>query len=119
MKPVINPEEEIRKNRRFLRRICVSHLEWVCPLGLAADKIQRFAGKLAQMAIDELNEEQDKVYRFYAVRLPYGVQADEQIPRIAIAFMKATDVLRGERKGAVDASESAVFGNTAGIFGLQ
>ncbi len=42
-------------------------------LGLVArTKDSTLAGKLAQMAIDELNEEQDqkKVYRFYAMRLP-------------------------------------------------
>ncbi len=57
------------------------------------------------MAIDRLNEEQDqkKVYRF--VRLPYGVQADEEQDAMdAIAFMKANGWLRVNVKDAVDAS---------------
>ena len=84
-------------------------LEWVIVLGISGGQDSTLAGKLAQMAIDELNEEQDqKVYRFYAVRLPYGVQADEQDAMDAIAFMKATDVLRVNVKDAVDASERSI-----------
>ena len=48
------------------------------------------------------------MYRFYAVRLPYGVQADEQDAMDAIDFMKATDVLRVNVKDAVDASERSI-----------
>ena len=69
----INPEEEIRKTVDFLKAYLVKHpfLNGMS-LGLAADKTQRLLGN-SQMAIDELNEEQDqKSVSFYAVRLPYG-----------------------------------------------
>lgn len=100
VKPTINPEEEIRKTVDFLKAYLVKHpfLNGYV-LGISGGQDSTLAGKLSQMAIDELNEEQDqKVYRFYAVRLPYGVQADEQDAMDAIAFMKATDV---DRKSVV------------------
>ena len=74
VKPTINPEEEIRKTVDFLKAYLVKHpfLNGYV-LGISGGQDSTLAGKLAQMAIDELNEEQDqKVYRFYAVRLPYG-----------------------------------------------
>jgi len=110
VKPTINPEEEIRKTVDFLKAYLVKHpfLNGYV-LGISGGQDSTLAGKLAQMAIDELNEEQDqKVYRFYAVRLPYGVQADEQDAMDAIAFIKATDVLRVNVKDAVDASERSI-----------
>ena len=108
--PTINPEEEIRKTVDFLKAYLAKHpfLNGYV-LGISGGQDSTLAGKLAQMAIDELNEEQDqKVYRFYAVRLPYGVQADEQDAMDAIAFMKATDVFRVNVKDAVDASERSI-----------
>ena len=72
VKPTINPEEEIRKTVDFLKAYLAKHpfLNGYV-LGISGGQDSTLAGKLAQMAIDELNEEQDrKVYRFYAVRLP-------------------------------------------------
>ncbi len=58
------------------------------------------------MAIAELREETgDNALQFIAVRLPYGVQADEQDCRDAIAFIQPDRVLTVNIKGAVLASE--------------
>lgn len=44
-------------------------------LGMSGGQDSTLAGKLAQMAIDELNAESGKdAYQFMAVRLPYGIQ---------------------------------------------
>jgi NAD+ synthase len=46
------------------------------------------------MAISELREETgDETLQFIAVRLPYGVQADEQDCQDAIAFIQPDRVL--------------------------
>ncbi len=50
----------------------------------------------------------DNALRFIAVRLPYGVQADEQDCRDAIAFIQPDRVLTVNIKGAVLASEQAL-----------
>lgn len=58
-------------------------------LGISGGQDSTLAGKLSQMAIAELREETgDNALQFIAVRLPYGVQADEQDCRDAIAFIQ-------------------------------
>ena len=44
------------------------------------------AGRLAQLAIEELRAETGKDYQFIAIRLPYGVQADEDDAQRALAL---------------------------------
>lgn len=51
------------------------------------------AGKLAQLAADELRKETaDEAYRFIAVRLPYGTQRDEDDAQLALAFIQPDQV---------------------------
>ena len=46
------------------------------------------AGRLAQIAMEELRAETgDDSYKFIAVRLPYGVQADEEDAQRALKFI--------------------------------
>ncbi len=78
-------------------------------LGISGGQDSTLAGKLSQMAITELREETgDNALQFIAVRLPYGVQADEQDCRDAIAFIQPDRVLTVNIKGAVLASEQAL-----------
>ncbi|SUG69928.1 NAD synthetase [Salmonella enterica subsp. enterica] len=75
-------------------------------LGISGGQDSTLAGKLSQMAIAELREETgDNALQFIAVRLPYGVQADEQDCQDAIAFIQPDRVLTVDIKGAVLASE--------------
>lgn len=102
----IDPQVEIRRSVDFLKEYLRKHsfLNGYV-LGISGGQDSTLAGALAQMAVDELNAETtDKCYRFYAVRLPYGVQVDESDAMDAIAFMKAQDILRVNIKPAVDAS---------------
>jgi NAD+ synthase len=47
-------------------------------LGISGGQDSSLAGRLAQLAIEELRAETgDATYQFIAVRLPYGVQQDE------------------------------------------
>lgn len=47
-------------------------------LGISGGQDSTLAGRLAQLAMEELRAETgDDSYKFIAVRLPYGVQADE------------------------------------------
>ena len=48
-------------------------------LGISGGQDSTLAGRLAQLAMEELRAETgDDSYKFIAVRLPYGVQADEE-----------------------------------------
>ncbi|AYC30323.1 ammonia-dependent NAD(+) synthetase [Paenisporosarcina cavernae] len=115
VKPTINPAEEIRRTIDFLKAYATKHsfLKGFV-LGISGGQDSTLVGKLAQLAVDELNTESGSTkYSFYAVRLPYGVQFDEDDAQAALDFIQPTKVYTVNIKGAVDASRAAL--DEAGI----
>ena len=113
VKPEINPEDEIRRSIDFMKKYLLSipSLKTLV-LGISGGQDSTLAGKLSQMAIAELRKETgDDSYQFIAVRLPYGVQADESDAMKAIDFMQADQVMRVDIKPAADAMVQAVEAN--------
>ena len=110
VKPVIDAQAEIRISVEFLK----SYLQTfpflkTLVLGISGGQDSTLAGKLCQMAIDELRAETGNTdYQFIAVRLPYGTQSDEQDCQDAIAFIQPDRVLTVNIKAAVLASEQAL-----------
>ena len=110
VQPVIDVQQEIRKTIDFLKAYAKKH-SFVkgFVLALSGGQDSTLTGKLTQMAVDELNAEAGiQQYSFWAVRLPYGVQADEQDCQDAIAFIQPTVVYTVNIKEAVDASVRAL-----------
>ncbi len=110
VQPSINPQEEIKRTVDFLKEYLKQHsfLKGFV-LGISGGQDSTLAGKLAQMAVDELNEEAgEPVYSFYGVRMPYGVQADEHDAQDAIKFIQPTKVYTINIKEAVDGSDRAL-----------
>ena len=108
--PKINVEQEIRKSIDFMKEYAKKH-SFVkgFVLGISGGQDSTLTGKLAQMAVDELNEEAgEKQYTFMAVRLPYGVQADEDDCQDALNFIQPDKVFTVNIKDAVDASVRAL-----------
>lgn len=108
--PTIDVQEEIRKSIDFLKEYArrYSFVKGFV-LGISGGQDSTLTGKLAQLAVDELNEESEEAtYSFYAIRLPYGVQADEKDCQDAIDYIKPTKALTVNIKGAVDASVRAL-----------
>ncbi|MFS0577125.1 ammonia-dependent NAD(+) synthetase [Sporosarcina sp. 179-K 3D1 HS] len=110
MKPVIDPEEEIRKSidfmKAYMRKNPFLH-GYV--LGISGGQDSTLVGKLAQMAVDELNREDgNDNYKFIAVRLPYGTQFDEDDCQDALDFIDPSIIYTVNIKEAVDASERAL-----------
>ncbi|MBK0363977.1 NAD(+) synthase [Salmonella enterica] len=106
-KPHINPEEEIRRSVDFLKAYLKTYpfLKSLV-LGISGGQDSTLAGKLSQMAIAELREETgDNALQFIAVRLPYGVQADEQDCQDAI--VKAQYSIAGMTHGVVVGTDHA------------
>ncbi|PKG21631.1 ammonia-dependent NAD(+) synthetase [Niallia nealsonii] len=102
----INPKEEIRVSVDFLKNYLIKHpfLNGFV-LGISGGQDSTLVGKLAQRAVAELNKEEDtNKYMFYAVRLPYGTQADEKDCQDAIEFINPTKVFTVNIKPAVNAS---------------
>ncbi len=110
VKPTINAEEEVRRSVDFLKSYLKTYpFLRSLVLGISGGQDSTLAGKLCQTAISELRQETgDASYQFIAVRLPYGVQADEQDCQDAIEFIKPDRVLTVNVKGAVLASEQAL-----------
>ncbi|WP_432361128.1 ammonia-dependent NAD(+) synthetase [Sporosarcina sp. UB5] len=108
--PSIDPQEEIRKSIDFMKEYAMRNTfvnGFV--LGISGGQDSSLVGRLAQIAVDELNEENgtDR-YKFIAVRLPYGKQFDEDDAQDALHFIKPSLVYTVDIKDAVDASEQAL-----------
>ncbi|KRM46617.1 NH(3)-dependent NAD(+) synthetase [Lentilactobacillus parabuchneri DSM 5707 = NBRC 107865] len=113
VKPKIDPEEEVRRSVDFLKAYLkkFTFLKTLV-LGISGGQDSTLAGKLSQMAIEELRQETgDASYQFIAVRLPYGIQADESDALEAISYINADQVARVDIKPAVDAAEKSVEDN--------
>ncbi|GAE24436.1 NAD synthetase [Halalkalibacter wakoensis JCM 9140] len=103
------PKEQIRKRVDFLKDYLLHTNANGYVLGISGGQDSTLAGKLAQVAIHELNEEQEeKTYSFYAVRLPYGEQKDEADAQDALRFIEPTKAITVNIKAAVDASVEAL-----------
>ncbi|MFW0697930.1 ammonia-dependent NAD(+) synthetase [Pantoea sp. R13S299] len=110
VKPTIDAEQEVRVSVDFLKAYLKRHSGLkTLVLGISGGQDSTLAGKLAQTAISELRQESgDNDYTFIAVRLPYGVQADEQDCQDALTFIKPDRSLAVNIKESVLASERAL-----------
>ncbi|MFC0139287.1 ammonia-dependent NAD(+) synthetase [Erwinia mallotivora] len=108
--PTIDVEQEIRTSVDFLKSYLKANpFIKTLVLGLSGGQDSTLTGKLSQTAISELRDETgDQSLQFIAVRLPYGVQADEQDCQDAINFIQPDRVLTVNIKEAVLASEKAL-----------
>lgn len=110
VKPKIDAQEEIRKSIDFLKVYMKKHgflKSYV--LGISGGQDSSLAGRLAQLAIEELRHETgDNGYKFIAIRLPYGVQADEDDAQRALNFIQPDVSLAINIKPAVDGEVAAL-----------
>ena len=110
VQPTIDPEVEFRKSVDLLKGYMNKNTflkSFV--LGISGGQDSTLAGYIAQTAVNELNEEKNgSDYKFVAVSLPYGVQADEDDRQLALKFIKPSQTVTVNIKEAVDASVKAV-----------
>jgi len=100
--PEINPKDEIRKRIDFLKNYLVKTNAKGFVLGISGGQDSTLAGRLTQMAVEELRTE-GRDALFIAVRLPYGVQQDEEDAQRSLAFIKADREYIYNIKDPVDA----------------
>lgn len=86
--PSIDPKFEVARRTSFIKKQVLTSGMKSLVLGISGGIDSCTLGRLAQIAIDELNKEtkSDK-YRFIAVRLPYQTQADEADAQDSISFI--------------------------------
>ncbi|KRK80183.1 NAD synthetase [Loigolactobacillus coryniformis subsp. torquens DSM 20004 = KCTC 3535] len=115
--PEIDPQAEIRKSVDFMKAYLKKYpFVKTLVLGISGGQDSTLAGRLGQMAAEEMRAETgDAAYRFIAVRLPYGEQADESDAMAAIDFIQADETMRVNIKPAVDATLTALEANQLSI----
>lgn len=83
----IDTKEEIRSRIDFLKAYCLKAGAKGFVLGISGGQDSTLAGRLAQLGVEELRTEGYEA-NFYAIRLPYGTQKDEQDAKDALSFIK-------------------------------
>ncbi|QQD85028.1 MULTISPECIES: ammonia-dependent NAD(+) synthetase [Jeotgalicoccus] len=109
VKTEINPQEELSEIINFLKDYVTDHpfiKSFV--LGISGGQDSTLLGKIAQLTVAALREEGKEV-KFYTVRLPYGVQADESDARDAVDFIEPDERVTVNIKDSVDASVDALL----------
>jgi NAD+ synthase len=113
IQPSIEPKEETRKRINFLKGYLLKTKAKGYVLGISGGQDSSLAGRLAQLAVEELREEGHQV-KFIAVRLPYGVQKDEEDAQRALAFIRADEEFTFNIQTAVDAVKNEYDEKTKG-----
>ena len=99
--PEIDPEREIKRRIEFIKKTLINSAMQTLVLGISGGIDSTTLGKLAQLAIDDLNKT-GTGFRFVAIRLPYGMQTDEQDAQQAISFIGPSENISINIKNGVD-----------------
>ncbi|GAA1355995.1 ammonia-dependent NAD(+) synthetase [Arthrobacter rhombi] len=102
VKPTINPAVEVERRVSFLRDYLAATGTNGFVLGISGGLDSTLAGRLAQLTVEEAATDGLDV-DFVAVRLPYGVQADEDDAAAAMEFIAPKTSWTYDIKPAVDA----------------
>ncbi|GGM16500.1 NH(3)-dependent NAD(+) synthetase [Streptomyces fumigatiscleroticus] len=102
VKATITPSTEIRQRVDFLKEYLRSTPGKGYVLGISGGQDSTLAGRLCQLASEELRAEGHEA-TFVAVRLPYGVQADEHDAQIALDFIRPDRSITVNVKPGADA----------------
>ncbi|MEV0549295.1 ammonia-dependent NAD(+) synthetase [Nocardia salmonicida] len=86
VQPEIEPKQEVRQRVDFLKDYLATTPAKGFALGISGGQDSALAGRLCQLAVEELRAEGVEA-KFLAVRLPYGMQADEHDAQIALNFV--------------------------------
>jgi NAD+ synthase len=103
--PEIDVQFEINRRVAFIKKQLVQSGLSNLVLGISGGVDSSTCGRLAQLAVNELNEQQSESktnYQFIAVRLPYGIQADEDDAQQALDFIQPSHCLTTNVLSAAD-----------------
>jgi len=107
--PVLDCPFEILRRIEFIKQCLLKAGLKTLVLGISGGVDSSTCGRLAQLAINELNDQgTDNDYRFIAVRLPYAEQADEDDAQAAIQFIQPSQAIEINIQPGCDAIHSSV-----------
>lgn len=87
--PEIDSNFEISRRVNFIKNTLKNSGLKNIVLGISGGVDSSTCGRLAQLAVEELNKElKSTEYKFIAVRLPYHIQADEDDAQAALSFIQ-------------------------------
>lgn len=92
---------EIERRVEFIKGVLLESGAKALVLGISGGVDSSTAGRLCQLAVEQLRGEGHEV-KFFAVRLPYKTQADEQDAQRALQFIQADAVTTVNIADAVD-----------------
>ncbi len=104
----IDVDFEIRRRVDFIKRQLELSGQKSLVLGISGGIDSCTCGKLAQLAVEELNQYAGD-YRFIAVRLPYATQADEADAQASIDFIQPSHSLAINVQPGSDAIHQSVM----------
>ena len=108
--PNIDPTSEVARRIEFIKSKLTQSRAKNLILGISGGIDSTTCGKLSQLAVDQLNQQQPGLnYRFIAVRLPYGVQADEKDAQLALEFIQPSKRLAINIKSGADGIHSEIL----------
>jgi NAD+ synthase len=109
--PQIDVEFEIQRRIDFIKQQLLNSGLKSLVLGISGGIDSSTCGRLAQLAVEQLNQrEQSDDYRFFAIRLPYGTQADEADAIAAVNFINPSVSLDINIKLGVEGIHQQVLG---------
>ena len=107
--PDIDPEFEIQRRVSFIQDQLLASGCKSLVLGISGGVDSSTCGRLAQLAVDGLNQTTNSSdYQFVAVRLPYGVQQDEDDAQTSLSFIQPSRSLTVNIKAGTDAINASV-----------
>ena len=107
--PSIDPKIEIARRVDFIKQQIKASGCKSLVLGISGGVDSFTCGRLAQLAAQQLRHETgNNDYQFYAVRLPYGTQQDEQDAQISLDAINPDHVLTVNIQAATDAVNQQV-----------
>ncbi len=110
VQPTIDVNAEISRRVNFIKARLVAAHSRSLVLGISGGVDSSTCGRLCQLAVNELNEEHStNQYQFIAVRLPYGVQADEDEAQMAVDFIQPSKRMTVNIQPAADALHEQVL----------
>ncbi|MEL0607790.1 ammonia-dependent NAD(+) synthetase [Vibrio echinoideorum] len=106
--PSIDPHFEVTRRVDFIKTKLQQSGCKSLILGISGGVDSTTCGRLAQMAINSLNESSgNNDYQFIAVRLPYGEQKDEDEAQLALSFIQPSQSVSVNIKAGVDGLHAA------------
>ncbi len=111
--PKIDPQAEIRRRVDFIKQTLKNSGSKNLVLGISGGIDSSTLGRLAQLAVDELNETTGDEYQFIAVRLPYAIQKDEHEAQLAIEFIQPSKTVTINVQKGVDGLNQTVLTSMA------